>query len=188
MRITIASLLLAAISHSISAVCGMAIPSEASVEVRSANTCADPTKTELYFEGYSPSSTAHVLQRLFAFVSTDTVTHGDWQVQGQVVFQAWSMPQEFTVPLWAMYNPTTIDYSYVIATDGTTPSVAGLQALGPVAYVYATQVCGSIPLFALAQGTEGDHWYTTVETERDGFVSLGWVNEGIVAFVLPVNS
>ena len=87
-----------------------------------------------------------------------------------------------------MYNPTTIDYSYVISTDGTTPSVAGLQALGPVAYVYATQVCGSIPLFALAQGTEGDHWYTTVETERDGFVSLGWVDEGIVAFVLPVNS
>ncbi|PPQ65535.1 hypothetical protein CVT26_000492 [Gymnopilus dilepis] len=153
---------------------------------RGPDTCADPSLAEVYFAGFSPSNTAHILQRMYSFVHTNT-HGGDWQIQRDI-FQAWGSPQEFTVPLYALLNPQTTDFIYIVSTNGNPPIADGFQALGPVANVYSTQVCGSVPLFVLAEPDAGDHWYTTLASERDDFVSLGWIDSGIAAYVLPPSS
>lgn len=124
------------------------------------------------------------MQRTFVFVHEDTIG-ADWQVQ-EDMFLAWGNPQEFTVPLYAFFDATTLDYVYIASGTGTPSAPDGFSLVGPVAYVYDTQVCGSVPLFVVFEDVAGDHWLTTSASERDELISLGWIDSGIVAYVLPL--
>ncbi|KAF8870427.1 hypothetical protein CPB84DRAFT_1968115 [Gymnopilus junonius] len=158
----------------------------AELEGRTANTCADPGLALPFRQWFSISQKAHVLDQTIAIVNANTAG-GDWTWQADS-FLAWGGPQEFVFPLYVFFNPTTADNLYVLSSDGTVPSVSGTIPAGIVAYVYATQVCGSVPLFSVAQEGVGDHWYTTSNAERDALTSVGWVSEGVIAFVLPIQS
>ncbi|KAF9558790.1 hypothetical protein CPC08DRAFT_763742 [Agrocybe pediades] len=81
--------------------------------------------------------------RRWVFVNAVT-TGGDWQIQGEI-FRAWGSEQEFTVPLFALHNPTTTDFIYVTSDSVNTPPpvAAGFEAVGIAGFVYDTQVCGS---------------------------------------------
>ncbi|PPQ72094.1 hypothetical protein CVT26_006872 [Gymnopilus dilepis] len=153
---------------------------------RDANTCADPTLAEVWLQAYSPSQKAHAIDEAADF-ATAVDNGADWQIQ-KAEFIAWKTPQEFTVPLYVLNNPTTQDFIYIMSTDGTVPQASGFNTQGIVGYVYPTQTCGSVPLFALFQDTFGDHWHTTSVPERESFIRTGWIDSGTVAFVLPLPS
>lgn len=54
------------------------------------------------------------------------------------------------------------------------------------AYVYATQICSSIPLYRLYQPVLHDHFYTIDPTEvHTTATTQNYVEEGIACYVLP---
>lgn len=118
----------------------------------------------------------------------DSLTKGnaDYAFQADI-FRAWNTPQPFTFPLHRLFNPTLSDYIFVLSTDGTVSVVAGYQENFIPAYIYSTQTCDSIPLYAAALASATDHYYTTVQSERDDIVDRwGWTDAGIIGYVLPL--
>lgn len=54
------------------------------------------------------------------------------------------------------------------------------------AYVYATQICGSVPLYRLYQPVCVDHFYTIDTAEvRTASMTENYVEEGIQCYVMP---
>ncbi|KAJ7642062.1 hypothetical protein FB45DRAFT_365074 [Roridomyces roridus] len=59
---------------------------------------------------------------------------------------------------------------------------------GIQAYVYPTQICGSVPWYAVYNAASTEHFLTTDVATRDSFLAqAGWTDQGIVAYVLPPN-
>ncbi|KAF9555303.1 hypothetical protein CPC08DRAFT_712165 [Agrocybe pediades] len=154
---------------------------------RSTDTCADPSISDIYVEEFSPSYVAHAFHRRSAFVNADAApAKSDWQIRGEI-FRAWKNPQQGTIPMYRAFNPTTPDYISLTSSNGNPPVVSGFQvSTDVVAYVYPSAICGSIPLYGTAQEAAGDHWYTTIPSERDDLVANGWIDSGIAAYVLPL--
>ncbi|KIJ33436.1 hypothetical protein M422DRAFT_264539 [Sphaerobolus stellatus SS14] len=102
-------------------------------------------------------------------------------------FIAWTSPgQPNTTPLWVLNNPTTTDIVYLISTNGITPILPGFAPVAIINYVYPTQICGSVPLYAAAGPS--DHWYTTNLIEHEELLGFsGWTDDGIAAYVLPLD-
>ncbi|KAF8805018.1 hypothetical protein BYT27DRAFT_7258607 [Phlegmacium glaucopus] len=152
-----------------------------------ATACGDPSASVTYFEAFSVPNKLHSLNTLPAYVDASALG-SVWQFV-EASCNAWtSSGQASTVPLYILFNPTTIDVMYLISTNGTPPTFPGFDNKGIIAYVYPTQICGSVPLYAASLAI-GDHWYTTNLADRDALVSLGsgWTNAGIAAYVLPAN-
>ncbi|PPQ84334.1 hypothetical protein CVT26_011357 [Gymnopilus dilepis] len=158
------------------------------VQPRDSNTCADPTLAEIYKQAYSPRRNAHIVNRLTAFVVAN-INFNDWQVQNDV-YKAWGSPQEFTSPLYVLQTPAGDDFINIVSesTDGTVPVADGFELPIVIAYVYATQVCGSVPLYSVFEAVAVTHWHTTSTVERDELLSFGWIDASTVAFVLPLQS
>jgi len=171
----------------ISGLCGSILPvRNLSDERRAADTCADPSLTVVYVEAYSHADSLHLLQRRAYYIAQNTAANTDWEIQEEA-FRAWKDPQNFTFPLYQLYDASSADWVPQLSTTGSAPVVAGYttQILG---YAYSTAICGSMPLVALAQMTVGDRYFTTNTDEIDMLVTnFGWVNQGIVAYVLPVD-
>ncbi|PPQ81851.1 hypothetical protein CVT25_013451 [Psilocybe cyanescens] len=179
---------LAILIVSFTIITGVSASGNATLESLTANTCADPSISVTYVQAYSPSLTAHALNTRAAFANVDTGAAEDWVFQGPD-FLAWTDPQEFTVPLYRFFAEATGDYLYTTSTDGNPPSVPGFSFEIIVAYVYQTQVCGSVPLLGAWQKKAGDHFYTTSQPEHTTFMNLpSWVDAGIAGYVLPVSS
>ncbi|KDR77786.1 hypothetical protein GALMADRAFT_1326722 [Galerina marginata CBS 339.88] len=174
------------LSH-ILALCGSILPiRDLTHEPRAVNTCADPSVTVVYVEAYSHAITRHVLQRRAVFVHQNTVINALWEIQEEA-FRAWKDPQNFTFPIYQLSSPSGADFIYVLSTTGSPPVVSGFPTASILGYAYSTQVCGSLPLLSAAQTAIGDRYYTTDQDEHDQLVSFGWVDKGIVAYVLPVD-
>ncbi|KAF5328874.1 hypothetical protein D9619_011455 [Psilocybe cf. subviscida] len=160
-------------------------------------TCADTTLAETIVQGFSPRFSAHTLDTLTGIVDKDSTLSNDWQIQSQP-FKAWTNAQSGTsaVPLFKLsWSPLTggQDWKFVLggataSSPPTPPSGWTLVTLNGVpvipAWVYATQVCGSVPLYSVANSGSSDHWYTTSLKEKSSFVAAGWADEGVVAYVL----
>ncbi|KDR84372.1 hypothetical protein GALMADRAFT_133687 [Galerina marginata CBS 339.88] len=155
------------------------------VQSRAPQTCGDPTQAESFIQGWSSSFKSHVLEGRFAFVNADD-EGADWQVQG-TIFRAWKSAQTNTVPFFRLFDPTTSDFIFVTSPTGAAPVISGFQTQASIGQVYETQICDSVPLYVVAQAAVGDHWYTTELSERDELISVGWLDEGIAAYVLPLD-
>lgn len=82
-------------------------------------------------------------------------------------------------------------YTYMIGTDAQTPPVvSGFNTdVEVIAWVYSTQVCGSVPLMSAKYAPATDHFYTTIQDDHDGLATFaGWVDTGVVAYVPPLTS
>ncbi|KAF9817741.1 hypothetical protein IEO21_03200 [Rhodonia placenta] len=96
-----------------------------------------------------------------------------------------------TVPLYHLFHyssATGSDNFYT--TNETERDVFGAQDGytygGVAAYVYATQICGSVPLYRSYQPVTVDHFYTNNRTDnRIASTTLDYVEEGIQCYVLP---
>ncbi|KAH9474240.1 hypothetical protein JR316_0013403 [Psilocybe cubensis] len=156
------------------------------MERRNDLTCADPSLADVYVAGYSPANSAHTVSPRWVLALQRSGLGADWEIQGDL-FLAWQTEQEFTVPFYRLFNPTTTDWITMISTDGSPPVVSGFEDATVIGFAYSTQVCGSVPLLGASLPSKGDHWYTTDVREHNFFLENGWVDAGIAAFVLPLN-
>lgn len=75
------------------------------------------------------------------------------------------------------------------ADTSTAPVVSGFpNDKVIIAWAYSTQVCGTIPLYGAAQGSQTDHIYLTSAADYAGITSPGysWGMYGAIAYVLPL--
>ena len=92
------------------------------------------------------------------------------------------------VPLYRLYK-TNEDHFYTASATQRDNAInnSGYKDEGVTAYIYASQICGSIPLYRMYQPTIVDHFYTVNETEKLDFLdNRGYVDEGITGYVLPI--
>ncbi|KAJ7176222.1 hypothetical protein C8R43DRAFT_555976 [Mycena crocata] len=113
-----------------------------------------------------------------------SVSTGGYVLEG-VSAAAFPTQQGTTLPLYRLWSSGAHDHFYT-----TNPVERDLFATnkgytmeGTVALVYTTQICGSVPLYRLFAVDRVDHFYTTSATERTAALALGFVDEGIVAYV-----
>ncbi|KAF5326781.1 hypothetical protein D9619_003884 [Psilocybe cf. subviscida] len=156
---------------------------------RSDSTCADPSLAHTVIEAFSGSRLAHFIHFRSVLVNIDSVQAAGppfWSFQGPV-FKAWRTQQPSTVPLFSLVTPTGDDFLFMIGTDAQTPPIVnGFVNNGLVAWVYATAVCGSVPLLSAALASQSDHYWTADADEHADLVARGWADGGTVAFVLPL--
>ena len=115
----------------------------------------------------------------------ETIASGKYVFQGHqgLVFR---VPTENTVPLYAEYAPARTEHYYSTSQAEIDLGISkqGYVTQGTAAYVYATQICGSIPLYYLWIPGK-DNFYTTNETQRENAIKAGYRNEGVACYVLP---
>lgn len=71
----------------------------------------------------------------------------------------------------------------------TPPTLDGFDATGRVLWVYDSGGCSdSVPLLSAVSASATDHYYTTDPDEHAELLSCGcgWVDDGMVAHVLPM--
>ncbi|KDR66519.1 hypothetical protein GALMADRAFT_44695, partial [Galerina marginata CBS 339.88] len=99
-----------------------------------------------------------------------------------------------SIPLYGAAQASAADHWYttILTEHNELVALAGWADLGIIAYnfapafVYPSQMCGSAPLYVVSLASATDHYYITILGERDDMVdNLGWVDEGIAAYVLP---
>jgi hypothetical protein len=56
------------------------------------------------------------------------------------------------------------------------------------AYIYPTEVCGSVPLYRLHSDTKTDNIYTTSKSERVDLITEGYTDMGVAGYVVPLTS
>lgn len=56
---------------------------------------------------------------------------------------------------------------------------------GVPGWIYPSQVCGSIPLYRTYDASGTDHFYTQSQSEYQGVIAEGFLDEGIVGYILP---
>ncbi|KAF8997693.1 hypothetical protein BDQ17DRAFT_1428823 [Cyathus striatus] len=153
------------------------------------STCADPNLTITYFQGYSHTGTAHTIASLGAFVN-EADNAGSFGIQNSI-FRAWPAVQPGTVILYELQNSGTagdVDFMFLQANaDGSLPSSTGYTLQSQVIYVYPTQICGSVPLYAMYKDSQTDHYYSIDPTDPARMVQYGYQSQGIVAYVLPLS-
>lgn len=97
-------------------------------------------------------------------------------------------PTESTTVLYRAFYPAAHDHFYTINQTEMVNVIAkiGYHDEGTSAYVYATQICGSIPLYHLYNPRDKDNFYTTSELERNKAIKdHGCKDLGIACYVLP---
>ncbi|KAH9479864.1 Ultraviolet-B receptor UVR8 [Psilocybe cubensis] len=155
-------------------VCVDVVFSASSFEARSAQTCGDPSVASTFYKGFNYIANVHTFNTQAQFVNAQVLGTG-WQ-STIPSFRAWtSAGQLGTAPLF--YDPTVNDVVF---------SLTSSPGWAIVGYVYPTQICSSVPLYAAARTSPSGHWYTTIEREHNELIALGWVDQGIVAYVLPI--
>ena len=131
---------------------------------------------------------AHIISPITRVVdvnSDSSTSRGDWQIQSDA-FLVWQAEQPYTTALYEFFNSDIKDYTYLIAKDYTPPTLTGYKSQGIVGYVYATEVCGSVPILSAFKTSSGDHWYTTSKADHQSLLDKGWVDKGTIAYALPL--
>ncbi|PPQ70673.1 hypothetical protein CVT26_014612 [Gymnopilus dilepis] len=156
-----------------------------SLDVRSTDTCADPSLATTFMQVFNRDGITHALgPRAYTISGTTNEGATQWEFQGDI-FVAWSTEQEFTVPLYR-YDLSNVleDFQYSTAT-----SIPGWIQRLVIGYVYETQVCGSVPLLGAYNQANTDHYYTTVFNEHSELIAIsGWTDAGIAGYVLPLGT
>jgi hypothetical protein len=97
-----------------------------------------------------------------------------------------------SMPLYLVYlvqNGAISDHLYTMSvTERNLALEVGYRDGGITAYIYPTQICGSIPYYRLYNSAATEHFYTVSEAERESRLAAGgWSDEGIVGYVLAPN-
>lgn len=92
------------------------------------------------------------------------------------------------MPFYRYNNPTIGARKFIMSTNGAAPAApSGYTVEGIFAYGYPTQICCSVPFYAIFSSSLGDNFYTTDIVERDSLISSGlYVDQGVVGYVLPI--
>ncbi|KAJ7885550.1 hypothetical protein B0H14DRAFT_3735970, partial [Mycena olivaceomarginata] len=113
-----------------------------------------------------------------------SVTDNGYVLEG-VSAAVFPTQQGTTLPLYRLYNSNAHDHFYTtdpVERDFFTAN-NGYTWEGTVVLIYTSQICGSMPLYRLYAVNAVDHFYTNSATERAAALALGFVDQGIVAYV-----
>ncbi|KAJ7675612.1 hypothetical protein DFH06DRAFT_1169987 [Mycena polygramma] len=177
---------LALILSALGATMGSAVNSSSEANIRSTETCGDPTLTVPFYRIYASSSTDHVYTTLTTNVDADILNGG--VVLQTVAALVFSTPEVSTVPFYRLYSSSTSDHFYTISTTDRDNAVKnGFAVQNESIYIYPTQICGSVPLYRLFSSKAQDNFYTVSESERLEFIdSQGYADVEIAGYVFPV--
>ncbi|KAF5315462.1 hypothetical protein D9619_007592 [Psilocybe cf. subviscida] len=160
--------------------------------IRSDTTCGDPSTAIVISQAFQTGPIIHLLSVPYAFDTVNTMNGAATWVSIRDLFRGWATQQPSTLPLWQLGSSNRQEYIYKIGQDATTkPVVSGFpNDIVIIAWVFPTQVCGSVPLFGAVYPSKTDHIYTTDEDQHAGLISpaWGWSESGVIAYVLPLTS
>ena len=89
---------------------------------------------------------------------------------------------ESTVALYWVHDAAATDNLYTTNTTEVSAAVAAGQTNeGIVAYIFPSEICGSVPFYHLRSSV--DNFYTTSASERDSAVASGYTYVGIMGYV-----
>lgn len=110
--------------------------------------------------------------------SLSEATAAGYTIEQAAFFQVYPSGQPGLVPL---YRCRLASSHRLYTRNASCEGASGAISEGVLGYVSATPTCDAKPLYRLA--TTGNHFYTTSAAERDYAVSIGYVAEGIAAYV-----
>ncbi|OAX35549.1 hypothetical protein K503DRAFT_773349 [Rhizopogon vinicolor AM-OR11-026] len=94
-----------------------------------------------------------------------------------------------SIPLYRLYNPTTVDHLYTTSTAQKGSAVAqdGYRYEEIAGYVYESDVCpDTVPLYHLYSYAGTDNFYTIDEEEAvSAAAHAGYTMVGTAAWVIP---
>lgn len=102
-----------------------------------------------------------------------------YAVEGYDAFYLYDAAQPGLVPF---YRCVTGAGAHFYSTD---PACEGQTTEGSLGYIATSAVCGSVPLYRLANAAKGDHLYTTSMAEVTSAEAAGYVLESTVGYVWP---
>ncbi|KAF7296886.1 hypothetical protein MIND_00920400 [Mycena indigotica] len=127
---------------------------------------------------------ASVQDHFYTTKASDATGASGYTTEG-VAAAVFGTQQGDTLPLYRMYSSAAKDHFYT--TDPVERDYFrtnnGYVLEGNAAFVYTTQICDSIPLYRLYAANVKDHLYTTSRYERDSALALGFLDQGIAAYV-----
>ncbi|KAF7368527.1 hypothetical protein MVEN_00176000 [Mycena venus] len=161
------------------------------VKARDNSTCADPsTSVPFYFLELTSDNDFYTTSITDV---TTRITQG-YTLQG-VVARVFLTEEVSTVPLYhvtrILNTPLGADDLYTVSTADLDQVIASgfYTFVGIAAYVYPSQICGSLPFYRLWEASTIRHWYTTSLEDRDVLLATGqWTDEGIEGYVLDASS
>ncbi|KAJ7796664.1 hypothetical protein B0H14DRAFT_2531565 [Mycena olivaceomarginata] len=161
------------------------------VKARTDLTCGDPSDARpLYFAELENNNDIYTTS--ITDVTTRVKSQG-YTFQG-VVARVFVTQEPFTVPWFHLTrvvpSPIYIDDFYTTnATDRDIVVARGFYSyVGITAYIYPSQICGSVPFYRLWDGSTVQHFYTTSLEDRANMLASGtWADEGITGYVLNAN-
>ncbi|KDR77652.1 hypothetical protein GALMADRAFT_138724 [Galerina marginata CBS 339.88] len=176
MKIILFTLVSLCLSHVGALSTGHSEANNSTSQTRATETCGDPSVSTIFYKGFHAPDQVHTFNTQARFV--DSMTRGAGWQSTIPSFRGWiSGGQPGTVPLFFIQSSTTRDVTFTL-NGSTNGNIVG--------YVYPTQICNSVPLYAAAQVPLADHWYTTILAEHNELLGLGWADQGILAYVLPI--
>ncbi|KAJ7719722.1 hypothetical protein B0H16DRAFT_1432655 [Mycena metata] len=155
-------------------------------QIRSSQTCGDPTLVVPLYRGYVAATSDHFYTTSIANLNADTLTKGTGLLEG-VAALVFVTQEESTVRFYHLYSSTALAHFYTTSTTERDDAISkGYVLQSELIYIYPTQICGSIPLFRLVSSTGKDYFYTTSESEVQDFISDGYTEQGAAGYVFPV--
>jgi hypothetical protein len=168
---------------------GPAAPASATLTIRNATRFGPALRPVPRFRLFLPSAGIHLF-------TTDpneyaTLPLSGWVPEG-VAHRVFAGPRTGAaveaVAMWRLFDRTRRDHFWT--TDAAEYAfLRSLPALfddeGVDSYVYPSQVASTVPLYRLRFGDGSRHLWTTDANEYAVLAGLGWVQEGLVGFVLP---
>jgi hypothetical protein len=92
-----------------------------------------------------------------------------------------------TVPLFRLYHPGILQHHWTTDSNEAV-TLGGYTAWfyeGTIGYLLPTQVTGSVPLYRMALANPPLHLWTTDLNEYTVLATRGWVQEGVIGYVIP---
>ncbi|KAJ7467996.1 hypothetical protein FB451DRAFT_1257708 [Mycena latifolia] len=163
-----------------------AVNIRAPAEIRTSETCGDPTNALPFYRGYDSAVVDHFYTTDVALVNAVVTTYPLQLVAGLIFVTQ----EESTVPFYRLYSKAAKDNFYTMSTterDNALNNGYVSTPNNPVTYIYPTQICGSVPLYRLYNSVGKDNFYTTSESERLDFIAnQGYTDIEIAGYVLPL--
>ncbi|KAJ7243539.1 hypothetical protein C8J57DRAFT_1366112 [Mycena rebaudengoi] len=155
---------------------------------RSAETCGDPAHALPFYRIYAASITEHFYTPDVIAVSVG-IRNNAYNLE-KVAAMVFVTQEESTVPFFRLVcGSESATYNlWTISTTERDDSIKKKCLLAPAAqaYIYPTQICGSVPFYRADNVAKTDILYTTSESEQLDFIAnQGFTDMGIAGYVLP---
>ncbi|KAJ7589251.1 hypothetical protein C8J56DRAFT_860047 [Mycena floridula] len=143
--------------------------------------CGDPMNTVPLYRVYAAAATNHVYSTDVDAVNTRILNSG-FVLEG-VAAQVYETQEGSTVPLFGLHSSAaTANVLTTSTTEKATLIQQGFTDAGIFAYIYPSQICGSVPFYRLYKPGV-DNFHTTSISERDDAVASGYTFVGITGYV-----